>query len=58
MLSSDELINIILTEAVEENARYDGRTFYNSGAPNGDLPPIRYGLELIEMPDGRCYWLD
>lgn len=61
MISMDSLLGMIWTEGVI------GEVEDSCGVPLGPaehsrkipkLPPIRYDLELIELPDGSYEWVE
>lgn len=57
MISIDNLLNIVATEAVESEQEY---RINNITCTNKEkyLPPIRYDLELIKRIDGSFYWIE
>ena len=69
MLSLKTLLNMVATEGIEGGPtdhyfdEWRNREFIplepERGAyPRRDLPTIRFGLELIQMPDGSLDWVD
>lgn len=57
MISSKNLLNMILTEAVEEieKAKFEEQKYQRINKREYQ-PPRIYKLKLIEHPDGTRYW--
>ena len=70
MISMNSLLDMVATEAVEGVSRdhyfdeFRNREFIPSEPPSRrketktNLPPIRFGLKLIEQPDGSYDWVE
>ena len=58
MNSIDSLLNMILTETIEEGASGDESARASNSKPADKLPPIQYTTELIKTIDGKYVWVD
>jgi hypothetical protein len=51
VIAIDDILNIIATEATED-------VDPPANAPESDLPPLRFDLELVRNPDGSLEWAE
>ena len=64
MISIDNLLNIILTEAIEKSQPPENSIDYSKKkdeyekTTNKKVLPIHYKLELIEKKDGSLEWVE